>query len=1066
MKKIKYFFVIVIFILLNKTLLGQPAVNITGTILSADGHPIAGATIMLKHQSAEATSAIDGSFTIMLGSKNDTLIISHIGYAAKEISIASINAGKPLIVEMDKKSTELEEVIINTGLQHIPKDRATGSFDYIDNKTLNLQVGSTILDRLKGVSSGILFDNTKLQSSTKKLNFNIRGLSTINGNQDPLIVLDNFPYDGDLSSINPNDIESISILKDAAAASIWGTRAGNGVVVITSKQGRLNQPMQIEFNSNVVIAQRPNLFYLPQMNSGDYINVEQMLFNNGQVNTSTVYALSPADEIFQKRLDGDITAEDSAASINALKNTDIRDQYNKYFYQPSVNQQYSINVRGGSKNNSYFLSAGYDNDIGNLNEKNNRFSLKAENTFMVTKNLQILMGALYTNTQMESGRAAYGSITVGYKPLPYLNFTDGNGNALPVDVYYRAGYTDTAGAGKLLDWKYYPLNDYKHSVTKTGLNSLLANIAIQYQIFKGLNADITYNYQRQQQAINTMNDMQSYFTRNMINTFTQIDASTGLVNNIVPLGSILAESNSTVLSNNIRAVLNFNKAFGNHSISALVGSEIRQTDNSSQSNTVYGYDSNTLTTIPVDFSNQYPSYADGGYSQIPYGVAFTETLNRFVSLFGNASYTFKDRYIFSGSFRKDASNLFGVNTNDKWNPFWSAGASWEISKESFYKSSLFPFLKVRLTYGTSGNVDQTKSAVTVIQYQGASPATNLPFATINQFANPDLKWEESVTTNAALDFATSKQIISGSVEYYKKRGKNLFGPSPVDYTAGINSNIVTRNIASMKGNGLDLTIKSKNIERSFRWETNLLLSLYKEETTSYFFPDGSVYTPGFGNGISPMVSKPLYAILSYRSAGLDPATGDPRGYLNKQVSEDYYSIYYAATSVDSLMYNGPSTPRIFGSVGNSFSWKGFSLSTYVSYKLGYYFRKESINYDLLFNSGIGNSDFSKRWQYPGDELKTQVPSMVYPNIGGRDNFYALSNATVLKGDNICLQFINLSYDFTGRLISKKLFKMLQLYINASNLGIIWKANKENIDPDFPSSMPTPKTYAIGLRANF
>lgn len=1065
MKKIKYLFIITIFTFLNKTVIGQSGIKITGTILSTDNQPIADATIMIRHQQVIATSATDGSFIIKSGSRNDTLVISHIGYETKEISITSINAGKPLIIEMDKTSTELEEVIINTGLQHIPKDRATGSFDYIDNKTLNLQVGSTILDRLKGVSSGILFDNTKLQSSTKKLDFSIRGLSTINGNQDPLIVLDNFPYDGDLSNINPNDIESISILKDAAAASIWGTRAGNGVIVITSKKGMLNQPMQIEFNSNVVIAQKPDLFYLPQMNSGDYINVEQMLFNNGQVNTSTVYALSPADEIFQKRLDGDITAEDSANSINALRNADIRDQYNKYFYQPSVNQQYSINVRGGSKNNSYFLSAGYDNDIGNLNEKNDRFSLKAENTYRVARNLQISIGALYTNTQTESGRPAYGSITVGHKPLPYLSFADGNGNALPVDVYYSGEYTDTAGAAKLLNWKYYPLDDYKHSVTKSGLNSLLANISLQYKIAKGLNVAINYNYQKQEQTTSTVNDLQSYFTRNMINTYTQIDASTGLVNNIVPLGSILAESNSTVLSNNFRAVVNYNKAFGNHSISALVGSEARQTDNFSQSNTVYGYDGNTLTTIPVDFSNQYPSYADGGYSQIPYGVAFTETLNRFVSFFGNASYTFKDKYILSGSFRKDASNLFGVNTNDKWNPFWSAGASWEISKESFYNSSLFPLLKLRITYGSSGNVDQTKSAVTVIQYQGASPNTNLPFATINQFANPDLKWEESVTTNAALDFATSKQTISGSIEYYRKKGENLFGPSPVNYTVGINSNVVTRNIASMEGKGLDLTLRSKNIDGAFKWETNLLLSFYKDETTSYFYPQGSVYSPGFGNGISPMVGKPLYAILSYKSAGLDPATGDPRGYLNKQVSEDYYSIYYAATSVDSLMYNGPSTPRIFGSVGNSFSWKGFSLSAYISYKLGYYFRKESINYDLLFNSGIGNSDFSKRWQHPGDELKTQVPSMVYPNIGGRDNFYALSNATVLKGDNIRLQFINLSYDFTRWLNSKKLFKMLQLYINASNLGIIWKANKDNIDPDFPSSIPTPKTYAIGLRVN-
>src|SRR5665213_422056 len=198
-------------------------------------------------------------------------------------------------------------------------------------------------------------------------------------------------------------------------------------------------------------------------------------------------------------------------------------------------------------------------------------------------------------------------------------------------------------------------------------------------------------------------------------------------------------------------------------------------------------------------------------------------------------------------------------------------------------------------------------------------------------------------------------------------------------------------------------------------------------------------------------------------AGLDTQTGDPLGYLNKQISKDYNSIVNSVTSVDSLHYNGPATPRFYGAVGNTFNWKGLSLSLNIAFKMGYYFRKPSIAYSILFSNGVGNADFSKRWKKPGDEKFTNVPSMAYPDVSNRDNFYLLSQNTVDKTDNIRLQFVNLSYDFSRLLPSSTIFKSLQLYLSAANLGIIWRANKDGLDPEYPSSLPPAQSYTIGVR---
>src|SRR5690242_11626999 len=288
---------------IHKDALSDTTFLLTGKVVNQKGEPVPGATIKIKGENMGATTDEKGAFTLTGFHSNDMMMVSAIGYQTAEIKL---NGQKELSISLKPDVRELSQVTISTGYQEIPKERATGSFDFIDNKTLNQQVGTNILNRLDGVASAVLFPKQNLQ---KGPDFMIRGLSTINGPKNPLIIVNNFPYDGDINNINPNDVESVTILKDAAASSIWGVRAGNGVVVITTKKGRFNQPLKVDFNTDVIVSGKPNLSSLRTISSRDYIDVEEMLFDKGYYNsrlnnTYSFPAVSPVVEILAKQKAG------------------------------------------------------------------------------------------------------------------------------------------------------------------------------------------------------------------------------------------------------------------------------------------------------------------------------------------------------------------------------------------------------------------------------------------------------------------------------------------------------------------------------------------------------------------------------------------------------------------------------------------------------------------------------------------------------------------------------------------------------------------------------------------
>ena len=975
----------------------------------------------------------------------DTLL----AVAIDRISIAL----KPLTLQ-------LEEVNISTGYQILNKERLTGSYQQIGKKLLNEQVGSTLLDRLEALGNGLNVD----RESSSRGRIRIRGLSTISGPGDPLIVLDNFPYDGDLSNINPNDIESVTILKDAAATSIWGSRAGNGVIVITTKKAQHNQALKFSANVYQQFSPAPSLSYLPQLNSNDYINAELRLFKEGlyqaDYNSSHKPGLTPVIEAMYNNALSDLAR---MALIDSYRSRDVRQDFERYLYGTAHAQQYFLQASAGGAHYGWVASVGYDRQLSNLAATNNRINLRYALTLSPWKGFDINLGLQYTEAENKSGKPAYSEISSGALALyPYAQLADANGNALPFVRDYRLSYL--AGLdSRLLDWKYYPLTDYTHNKTTSNLNDLNMNVGLNYTLgdFK---MTLLYHHERQQTAGELLNGIGSYVARNFVNGYTQL--STDGLSYKIPLGDIVSRSQGLLMGNDLRAQLNYTKQWNRHTIALMAGAETRELDNGHESYRLYGYDADILTIAKVDYVNRYPNYVTGSKSYIPTGQSIGATDRRFVGAYANGNYTYSNSYLLYGSIRRDASNLFGLATNEKWKPLWSIGAGWIASNENFILKHIIDYLKFRISYGFSGNADPTKTAVTTIEYSEVSNFTQAPYAEIAHNMNPDLRWETVRTINLGADFVLWKGILSGSFDYYFKRGTDLFSAYPVDYTTGIGAYVI-RNLAAMKGRGFDLQLNSHNLKGELKWSTQLNLSHGTDEVTKYFVPpiNASNYINGGSATVSGLVGSPVFSTFSFQSPGLD-AEGNPLGYLDGELSNNYQSITTNGTKVEDLKFHGSAIPTWYGNLQNRFRYRNLHLAMSISYKLGYYFRRKSVNYANLIGYGQIHSDYALRWQQPGDEQNTSVPAFIYPNVNVRDVFYGGSEVLVERADHVRLQYINLGWQLPDKLLGKQL--EVEIYVNMANLGILWRANKKNIDPEYlgANTLLPPKTFSGGVRINF
>jgi len=1071
-----WIYLLVIFLFLFTDISAQ--YYIRGSVKNAEGEAVPRANVILRTGHTKGLTNQQGVFELTSFRKIDTLVCSALGYQTQSIPLVMTQDEQNQLAVTLQASTELlDEVEVSTGYQFIPRERATGSFTQVDQSLLNRRVSTDLLSRLEDVVPGLSL-NRDSDNPNHQSNISIRGQSTISARPDPLIVIDNFPYEGNMDNINPNDVASITILKDAAAASIWGARAGNGVIVITTKKGGKNQPIKVGAIANVTIGQKRDLFYDQKMSVSDFIDLEAYLFEKGYYNTaekSLNHApLTPVVESLIKERDGLITSEEHKDFIASLRSKDIRNDLNRYVYRPQINQQYQVSLSGGGERQSFYLSAGLDKERQEVRGSDMyRISLNANNNYFLLKDkLEINTGLSFIEThakdagQLASGILSYTDNTsVIY---PYATLADANGQPLPLIKEYRQDFISNATDLGLLDWSYRPLDEF-NAVDKVDKESdFRVNLGAKYQLLPFLRVDALYQFQKNFGGYNLLYKEDSYFARDLINTFTQFGAD-GSLSYPVPMGGIFTFEDRELTGHNGRLQLNLNKAWGDVEVNAIAGYEIKDLVNASKEQRWYGYDDLHAISQDVDYLNPYGyAYSEGGSSgYIPSVKGERELSDRFVSYYSNASVAYQNKYVLSASARFDQSNLFGVKTNNKGVPLWSAGLSWDLTKEHFFHSNWVGYLRTRLTYGHSGNINRSVSAYPTARYDNGSYSdTKIPYAVISNPPNPDLRWEQVTTVNMGLDFSLLKNRISGTFEYYNKKGVNLIGPIIKPSSSGVTS--FTGNFASIKGHGFDLDIQTKNLTGAFKWQTNLLYSYVQDVVTDY---EGTAamtqYLQSGTSGAYPVKDKPLRYIYSYAWAGLSPETGDPQGYFDGEVSTDYAKIIGSA-SLDNVVYNGSSRPTSFGAIRNTFTYKNLSLSANISYRFGYFYRRESLRYNGQIMAGKwAHADYALRWQQPGDELHTIVPSMpVYgaSNITNRDNFYLNSEALVERGDHIRLQDIRLSY-LVNQVPGWHALSRLEVYAYMNNIGLLWKASDADLDPDFRTRKPV-RTIAFGINFNF
>lgn len=730
----------------------------------------------------------------------------------------------------------------------------------------------------------------------------------------------------------------------------------------------------------------------------------------------------------------------------------------------------ALSLSGGSKANRYFMSAGWDrNDESLVNNSYDRITLNASNTWSAIKDrLNITSGIYYTGSRRQNNNRGPSSILFGSGSslYPYARLKDDPGNNLAVTKDYRLSLLEQAAADGLLNWDYKPLDEIYNSDNTTTLTDYRINARLNYNITKELSAEVLYQYWRSISEMRDLQDETTYYTRDLINRFSELDAD-GTVIRHVPLGGILDMRTASSSSPNMRGQINYGRSRANHELHALSGYEVRELVWNTSSFRYYGYDDDVATNQVVDYVNRFPQYdSPGSTARIPNIDGLNSATDRFISYYANAAYTYAKRYTLSASARKDQSNLFGVRTNQRGVPLWSAGLAWNIHSEAFYKAAWLPYLKLRATYGYNGNINKSVTAYTTARVTGNDYLSGLPYAVITNPPNPDLRWERVKVLNLGLDFELVNRVVSGSVEYFAKEGIDLIGTMPYPPSTGISS--FTGNNASTRGHGLDLVLSTRNIDREVKWTTSFIFNYLKEEVTHYEV-EGNVnsyllYGSG-GLGVNvPVEGKPLYAIYSYPWAGLDPVTGDPRSYLGGEPSSDYDAIVTEA-SPESIVYHGPARPTAFGALRNAISWKGLSLSFNISYRLGYYFRRASVAYNGILSGNAGHGDYAQRWQKPGDEAFTDVPSMPSVININRDAVYRYSEVLVEKGDHIRLEDVNLTYTLNRNVLAALPIQRIQVYGYLSNPGIIWKATDADVDPDFPSMKPL-RSIAFGLRVDF
>lgn len=1040
---------------------GQSAI-LKGNIRDPQGKPLEGVSVSYLLKKENTKSDINGQFSLRGPDGVDTLILSSIGFATIKVAAREDELSFLNLVLYPYESS-IEEVIVNTGYQQLPEERATGSFSFIDNKTINRTTGGNIFDRLEGVTNSLFMDRTGAigENPEQQPALRIRGLSTIEAESGPLIIVDNFPYDGDISTINPNDIENVTVLKDASAASIWGARAGNGVIVIQTKRGRYDQSSKISYQSNFALGKKPNLFYNQSfLPSEKVMQIQKDLFDRGIYVERNQTMLPSYVELLIKQRDNVISEDEFLLKENTFKSSDIRTDWLDHLYVNALNQQHSIGFDGGTNRHTYSLRTGFDHDRSAIkgNERK-RLNFNLQNSYKIRENLEFVGGLWFVSSTRIDNGIGFGTLN-GNRIYESLLNENGQPNYLPQT--YRLTYQEQAESLGLLDWLYRPLDELKLNDNNRIDRELRGNLALNYSFLNSFRLQASYQYIFSDGRKEDVYHPESFYVRNLVNRFTQSDGTM-----VIPNGGIFeAHEVGEQTAHSGRMQLDYDKKWGEqHAISALIGGEIRQfLARTLPGQSLYGFDEETYLSQPrIDYLTRY-TVRPTGTATIPLkSYDLMRSVNRNLSYFSNVGYSYLRRYTLNGSLRWDGSNLLGVKTNQRGTALWSIGAGWEISDEEFFRQKDIDFLRLRATYGSAGNIDKTQSHYPTIT-SSVNPITGLQQAYLRHPGNPSLRWERVNTLNLGVDIKAFSNRLKASLEYYQKNADNLLADNMMDPTAGVINNY-KMNYGSLRTKGVDIDVSYRILDRSLKWDMALLFNYTRNTITKITAPESNstTFDTQYVQGRVFRTGESVDQIFAFPWYGLSPENGLPLIFIDG-VESGEYNNYLLNFKREDLVDVGVRVPPYFGSLRSNWSYKALDLNVMFTYKFGHIFRRNSIAPGQEYNTvnQIFHTDYFKRWQQPGDENFTDIPAGLPANNAHLSTLYEYSETLVERGDLIRLHDINMGYTLSVR-ESSGMVKSLRLFANVKNLGLVWRANKQGLDPDFfNAAYPTPRQFNFGL----
>ncbi|WP_316797662.1 SusC/RagA family TonB-linked outer membrane protein [Pedobacter frigidisoli] len=1020
------------------------------------------------------------------------LQVSYLGYKGEEIFVDRKTI--TYLVTLRPVSAVLEDInVVSNGYQKISKERVAGAYTVISGKELEANPAVNILERLEGQVAGVKFD-------IKGNSVQIRGVNNYSGGSGiPLIVLDGFPLmnssdlamltkqvggntfgNSVISNVNIADIEQITFLKDASATSIWGSRAANGVIVIETKKGRKIAP-SLNVSYLFGISKNPSIADLHWMNSAQYIDLEQEMVDKGLLvdpaaapASSAIYTPnnSEATEWMFKVKRGTATIAQRDAALAEIGSRDGMAQIEKYLLQNAVNHQYNLSYSGGSESSTYYISGNYTKDtpIFKSNYGENAFVNANTSTDFLNKKITLRALINYQYSKSQYNAAAVNALSVSTTALrPYDLLLDANGNSIGRNIIIRESLANTMVSQGYLPFTYNTLDElnYSNSIYKTNVFRMSAGL--NGKIAKWLNADVSVSNQRMIENAYTLDELNSYAGRILVNTFTVL--LNGKASNTVNYGGRYITNGRTSSETSYRGQLNADlKIADKHQINAIAGAEIRETFSDNTSETRYGYNADTRSVITVNPTVQYPTMY--GYSQ-SLGANLsnlTSYRKRYLSYYSNASYSYDDKYFVTGSVRFDDYTLLGLDRSKRAVPFWSLGLRWNANREEFIKDlSWLNTFGVRATLGTSGVVPQAGTNIAIINVTGTDFRTGQSIASIETPANSDLGWETTKMANLGVDFGFFKGRLGGSFDVYTKRTRGILAAFAYNATYGWSN--LSFNSGTLSGNGYEFSINAEILRAGrFSWKSLLNFGYNTNKVTELRYANNASTIAGTSATIEGM---PLGSLYVYRWAGLDNK-GQAQIYdRNNNIINNTTNLTNSFTKED-LAYVGRRYAPYTAGFNHNFKYGQLDLGIRFTGYFGHVFLKNAItNYpttaDFAYTGVLGRQgELAERWRKPGDEATTDVPGITGVNFNSI-NRYRFSDALVRSADNIRLQQISLSYNVPQRFLPRNTVKSISLSANVRNLGIVWRANKDGIDPEFintgnfGSVTPTP-SYVFGINA--